>query len=358
MKFMESPESDLLELIGIYSPTGHEEKAASRFCYYLCEAGASDVHLDIAGNAVGFFPGEGISVLICGHIDTVIGKLPVSRTGDTITGRGAVDAKASLIALLFGAQMARERGFKGTMIVVAAVGEESSGSGIKEVSDSIPRTDYAIFGEPSGTTGITVGYRGRMLIELSYKTKAHHASAPWMDENAVELAMESWRRIKEKFVNAGEFSKPSVELTSIRGGSAHNVTASTSRILMDARFPPSVKKDNLFEFVREVSKVPYSKYTPNLSILDDSPPYVSKTNGSLVNCFKRAIESVSGEKAKLIFKSGSGDMSYLAGRWKIPCVTYGPGETKLSHTNEERISVRNVRRSAEIVAETLMLLEK
>ena len=53
----------------------------------------------------------------------------------------------------------------------------------------------------------------------------------------------------------------------------------------------------------------------------------------------------------------SGDMNHLATIWNIPCVTYGPGNTQLSHTNNEKISISEVIKSSEIVADALVRLE-
>ena len=51
-------------------------------------------------------------------------------------------------------------------------------------------------------------------------------------------------------------------------------------------------------------------------------------------------------------------MNILGNSWNIPAVTYGPGDTKLSHTNSERIKLEDVEKSAEIVSDALILLER
>ena len=39
-------------------------------------------------------------ILLCGHMDTVPGKIKVRKEGDYLYGRGASDAKAPLMAML------------------------------------------------------------------------------------------------------------------------------------------------------------------------------------------------------------------------------------------------------------------
>ena len=85
----------LYDLVRIYSPTGKEGKVADALMEKLADFSADSVYKDSVGNVMAIFPGQGPRVLVCGHMDTVPGRLPVSRKDDIITGRGAVDAKGS-----------------------------------------------------------------------------------------------------------------------------------------------------------------------------------------------------------------------------------------------------------------------
>lgn len=350
-------EDTLTDLVQTYSPTGKEQKAVEKFLDYLTDIGARGIGTDGAGNGHGVLSGSGLTVTVCGHIDTVPGKLPVKKTDGKLYGRGAVDAKSSLISLLFGAKLAKERGFKGTINIVAAVGEEGPGKGIIEVASSHKKADFAILGEPSGTTGITTGYRGRLLLDFSFKTKSYHASAPWMGANAVDLAIDTWRQIRERFGENREFSKVSAALTSLHGGNADNVTPSTSNLTLDVRFPPSKKRQALMEEFQEILHSSAGGADAALSLRSFVDPYVSNLKTPLVTAFKSSIIEMTGENPKMIFKSGSGDMNILGTSWNIPCITYGPGNPQLSHTRDEVIDISEVEKSASIVADALFRLE-
>lgn len=352
-----SLEDDLLEIVRTYSPTGRETKAVEKFSGYLRNAGAQNIRGDAAGNSLGTFPGDGISIVLCGHIDTVPGKLPVRVSDGMLQGRGAVDAKSSLISLLYGARMAKDRGFRGTLHVIAATGEEGPGKGIVEVAASHEKTDYAIFGEPSGTTGITTGYRGRVLLDARFRSKSYHASASWMGKNAVDIAIDSWRDIRNSYGDGKDFSSVSVSLTSIHGGKADNVTPSDASLTLDVRYPPSKREEEVMADLKRFLIHGDNERGADLRIRSSVSPYVSNLKNPIVQAFKGSIEGRTSEKAKMIFKSGSGDMNILGASWKIPCVTYGPGNPQLSHTNDEIISIEEVYRSAEIVSDALMRLE-
>ena len=350
-------EESLLELLRIYSPTGKEEKAIEWFSSLLEENGLEDVNRDRVGNASGILKGSGLNVALIGHIDTVPGRLPVKINGDEITGRGAVDAKSSLISLFYGGMLARNMGFRGTIKVAAVVGEEGNGRGIAELAASHEAADYAVLGEPSGTTSVTVGYRGRILMDAHFKSEQFHASAPWMGQSALESAIATWSSIKAVYGGSSEFSKVSVALTSLRGGHSDNVTPSGAKMTLDIRFPPSIKREDISHNLREIIKGNGDSRDINLIERSYTEPYVSNLKTPLVIAFKDAIREYTGRDARMVFKSGSGDMNHLARKWGIPCITYGPGNTQLSHTNFERISFTEVKRSSEIVAAALLKLE-
>ena len=70
-------------------------------------------------------------IMLCGHMDVVPGKIKVRIEGDMLYGRGASDAKAPLIAMLFAAASIGEN--QGTITFVGAVDEEGNATGIKNL---------------------------------------------------------------------------------------------------------------------------------------------------------------------------------------------------------------------------------
>ena len=59
-------------------------------------------------------------ILLCGHMDTVAGHLPLRIEEGKIYARGAVDAKGPLAAMIMAAvEAAKEPGFKGEILVAA-----------------------------------------------------------------------------------------------------------------------------------------------------------------------------------------------------------------------------------------------
>ena len=85
----------LTNLLGIYSPSGKEEDIGNFVDGEMKKLGFQ-VGKDGIGNVIGVV-GEGEPViLLCGHMDTVAGYLPLRIEEGKIFARGAVDAKGPL----------------------------------------------------------------------------------------------------------------------------------------------------------------------------------------------------------------------------------------------------------------------
>ena len=131
----------------IYTPSLREKNLAD-FLATVCEdLGFRDIHTDDVGNIIATKGSGSPKILLCGHMDTVPGRIRVRNEDDYLFGRGSSDAKGPLIAMLFAAASAQEK--TGTVIFVGAVDEEGNATGIKSLTNDKPDVDYAIFGEPS-----------------------------------------------------------------------------------------------------------------------------------------------------------------------------------------------------------------
>ena len=167
-----------------------------------------------------------------GHTDTVPGQVPVRIEDGYIYGRGASDAKSSLIAMLLAASEFPKQ--RGTVIFAGVVDEEGNATGVKQLVKSKIGVHYAVFGEPSGVDNITVAYKGRLELRLTCDVgESAHASAPWLAKNSIEEMYDFWKEIKSEVgrVGTAENNAKSIScsLTEITGGSSHNVTPKSVR---------------------------------------------------------------------------------------------------------------------------------
>ncbi|MBI2648047.1 MAG: M20/M25/M40 family metallo-hydrolase, partial [Thaumarchaeota archaeon] len=146
---MEKAVQLLLDTLKIYTPSEKEGPLASFLLGQRREEfGFRNTRIESAGNVLGEI-GEGSThVLLCGHMDTVPGELPVKLEGDRVFGRGAVDAKSALCAMMVAASQLKGRGLKVT--VAGATREEGDSLGIETLIARGGDYNFAILGEPGG----------------------------------------------------------------------------------------------------------------------------------------------------------------------------------------------------------------
>lgn len=362
------PVSLLTKMLEIYSPSGKEEEI-SNFLAKEMENLGFYVHKDEVGNVIGEF-GQGKPViLLCGHMDTVEGYIPVRVENNKLYGRGAVDAKASLAAMIVAASTLVKESFSGKIFVVGVVDEEGSGRGIKHLIKEEICPDYAIFGEPSGVEKIVFGYKGSMTIKITCETPSGHSAAPWLFDNAIEKAMEIWRQIQKLHLREEKLKSRFYSITScltkINGGNASSMIPSKCDIYVQLRIPPQFTPEQVFREVKKKVKR-YQATDPKVSVKvkmeDATDPFEADRRSVLVRALNWAIRKTMLNYASFSRKTGTGDMNVLGNALKIPVVTYGPGDSRLDHTPNEHIDLQEYLASIQVYRKALMklpeLLEK
>jgi LysW-gamma-L-lysine carboxypeptidase len=358
----------LTNLLGIYSPSGKEEDIGNFVDGEMKKLGFQ-VGKDGIGNVIGVV-GEGEPViLLCGHMDTVAGYLPLRIEEGKIFARGAVDAKGPLAAMIMAAsEAAKEPTFRGKILFASVVEEEATSRGVRHLITQGIEADYAIFGEPSGVENITVGYKGQIQLKIVVKAKTGHSSTPWLYENALENAYEIWNKIKSTYAYPALDQKENIEspfnavtacLTKVTGGRANSVIPFESEIFIDIRIPPQFTSTQVFEATEKIIAEYQAKkpeVTVKATVNDVVEPFEVNKNSPLVHALSAAIRKVLNKPATLLRKTGTGDMNILGQAMNLPVVTYGPGDSHLDHTIDEHIVVSEYLDAIQIYKETILRL--
>ena len=353
----------LEKALRLYTPS-LSEKPMAEFLVDKCDdLGFEDIQIDEVGNVIAK-KGSGLpKIMLCGHMDVVPGKVKVRREGDSLYGRGASDAKAPLMAMLFAAASIQNN--NGTIIFVGAVDEEGNAIGIKNIVKKEWDVDYAIFGEPSGIKQVTIAYKGRLAINLKISVEdSSHASAPWLSKNAIHEASIFAKKLKERLEEDQEGKTKGMLLTAttteIKGGTSHNVTPKECETTFDIRVPVNMNcksvEQKIATLVKEIAEK--RKVEAFYSILDETEPFEADHNSPLVRAFTLGVMEVEHSRPTLIRKTGTGDMNVLGNQWNIPVVTYGPGDPHEAHTIDEKVSIEEYLRGIEILKKTLQHLKR
>ena len=337
-------------LLKIYSPSTMERQASDYIYNYIRSIGGYlDVKQDSFNNVVMRMTAGKPEIYLIGHMDTVPGELPVTYDGKSISGRGAVDAKAPLSALL---HAALDLGDLDCGLVFAAVtDEERSSEGMKGLIRGGARPDFAVFGEPTGLSSVAISYKGRLLIRLEYSAQSYHSSSPWLGKTAFDLMMDDVEAIMGKIRSLNEgarsnFDSITAQVVKCSCGESTNKTPARATLYIDVRFPPGYTS-------AELEKTLFSS---SHTVEDRLEPFSTPPDSPLSRAFYHGIFKVLKRRPNYVRKMGTCDGNVLRSYYDVPIVAYGAGDSKLSHTEFERISVDEYLRSIEIIKESIKYL--
>lgn len=350
----------LLSMLKTYSPSGLEMRLADLLLEHMVAHGFS-VRKDRVGNVIGKLGSEGPRILLCGHMDTVPGEIPVRIEGDRLYGRGAVDAKSSLAAMLFGSSLARDRSpFPFRITLAGVVEEEGSSIGAKELIASGEAYDLAVFGEPSGASNIVIGYKGILSLRVTCNTKGGHSASPWLSQNSYEEAYEFSRALRDSFLENDSPSKFSVVTGCITGASAgngSNTIPTQTTLDMDIRVPPDLQTAQLASRITKFAnqyEASHQGVHVLIEIKDQTEAFLRSEDSLAVRVFRWAIRKAIGGPVTLVKKTGTSDANLFAHAYhSIPMAVYGPGDSTLDHTENESIGIREYLSTIEVYASAI-----
>ncbi len=327
-------------LVTIPSPSGEEAEAVNWLVGQMRELGFQ-AYVDEAGNAVGVL-GEGPrQIVLLGHIDTVPGgPRPEFRDG-RLYGRGAVDAKASVAAMAAAAARLAAAGgpARGELLLLATFCEETRETTMPALLEEIGLPEAALVGEPTSLRPC-VAQRGLMILSLRWTGEQVHAGwaadLPQKPPNAIERAARDLLRLSEIRFERRHPLLGGISLTPtmIEGGIARNLTPPECRCVVDVRTTPAWAHE---EIARKVSDV----LEGEVKVLSDRLRPVETPPGS------RLLEAV-----RKVLPGAEPFGSPTASDWvwlgKTDALKLGPGDSRLSHTKDENISVEEVAKAEEI----------
>lgn len=332
---------DLLHrLVAIPSVSGSEDAACAFLADRLADLGFA-AHRDEVGNVVGVLGDDGDpTILLLGHIDTVPGGPPVRLEHDRLHGRGSVDAKGPLAAMVMAAaRVGRRAGVR--IVVVGAVDEERDSVGAHHVAAN-QRADAVVIGEPSGSGTVVVGYKGVLRFAWVVRRPQAHTSSP--DPTACEVAAASWRALLA-LTGAGHgggplFGRVSPTLVRMSG------TLVEAELVVSCRTPPAFDTD---AFLADVALLcPGAEIT----VLERTPAVRTSRADPVARTLAAAVRARTGD-VEFKLKLGTSDMNVIAPAWGVPIATYGPGDPHQDHTPHEHVELSEYLLAVAILADAV-----
>ncbi len=359
-------------LVAIPSTSRHEAPATAWLVEQMRAAGYDRAFVDEAGNAVGELgdPSAARTIVLLGHIDTVPGNIPVriepSGDGEVLFGRGSVDAKGPLATFVagaarFGATRARESGLR--VIVVGAVEEEAATSkGARFIAarfngttDPVPSA--CIIGEPSHWRRVTLGYKGRLLLDLTADQPMAHTAGPDASVAAIVVDLWNWITAHAARYNDGKdkaFDQLSPSLRRFITGHEEMHDIADAQIAW--RLPIGFDAEAFSDEVRgwPATHRPAARTAFDFRFRGFERPWRGDRNNVLVRSFLAAVRTEdAAAQLGFVLKTGTSDMNVVAPLWRCPIVANGPGDSALDHTPNEHLPLDEYWKAVRVIEQVL-----
>lgn len=303
---------------------------------------------------------EGPVLGLSGHMDVVpVGEVAwdeepfaaVEKDG-LLYGRGTCDMKAGLIACVVAMIRLKEANvpFKGTLKLLATIGEETSAIGAGQLVDLgyADDLDALVIGEPTNLD-IGVAHKGALWPQITTYGKTAHGSMPDQGVNAIEHMLLVINEIKKTF-DFGSYVDDLVgastsSLNVISGGNGTNVVPDKCTMSLDIR---TVKKQNhetlkaQFHDILEQLEKSVPDFKADIEFINDLPSIRTELDDPFTVLTKKVVSDVRGEEPGTFGMTGYTDGSqFVRAKKDFPILIVGPGEPKIAHQPNEHVKIED-----------------
>lgn len=346
----------LKKAIAIPSVSG-QEQAVAEYLVSEMQSFCDESFVDEAGNAIGKLGHGDIKIVFLGHIDTVAGEIPVRVEEGELWGRGSVDAKGSFCtAVAAAAKLSEAFKDKVSLTLIGATEEEAASSkGARYAASTYEKPDLVIIGEPSNWDAMTLGYKGRLVSKWTISKANFHSAG--QGSTAAEDMVSIWNQLKTHAETynqdkTGIFDALQISLQEI--SSKTDGLEQTANTVIGYRLPPNLSPVTLERLISNFS-FEFEDASVSVLVTGQEIAYRSQKDTALTRAFRTAIRQAGG-KPRFKVKTGTSDMNVVAPIWNVPMLAYGPGDSSLDHTPEERLSLEEYKKAVTVLATALELL--
>jgi len=338
----------LVRMVEIPSPSHHEAKLSAYLVDSL-KARGFHAYQDNVSNAVGILGSGEKTIVLLGHMDTVPGDIRVRIEEGKLFGRGAVDAKGPLACFISAASRLRDEvnHLNKKIILVAAVEEEAATSrGAHEALRMFKSPNFCIIGEPSSWDAVTLGYKGRLLLDYELEIPMKHTAA--QGKLVCEETIDFWNQIKAWChpLNEGKGRFETIDCTIRSFNSENNGIHERAKVKLGFRLPVHFPLKEFKIFLVEAAGAAQLNFSG-----EEVAVRMGKSN-PLVKSFLQSIRAHQGSP-KFKVKTGTSDMNVVAPQWNCPLLAYGPGDSSLDHTPHEHIEIEEYGKSIDVLESVL-----
>ena len=311
-------------LVDIDSTTGREREAGLWLAGLLRDRGYVVEPQPVTDGRFNVYAHLGTPprVVFSTHFDCVPPFFPSRDERGLVFGRGSCDAKGILAAQVVAAERIRATGETGIGLLFV-VGEERGSDGARVANEHAPAgVRYLINGEPTDNR-LGAATRGVLRVRLRAAGRAAHSAFPELGDSAIDKLLDALMVIRGlQFPEDALLGRTHYTVGVIDGGVAPNVVS------------PHASAELLFRIVGDGNDV-----RNQLGVVDGLV-----TIDQVLEIPAVKMHTVSGfESAVFPYTT---DVPLLT-RWGRPLLL-GPGSIHVAHTDEEHISIDELRQAVDL----------
>ncbi|MBT8130511.1 MAG: succinyl-diaminopimelate desuccinylase [Gammaproteobacteria bacterium] len=283
----------------------------------------------------------------------------------TLYGRGAVDMKSSLAAMIcaceqFTADNADHDGSIAFLITSDEEGPAVDGTVkvVELLQQRNEKIDWCLVGEPSSTrtVGDVVknGRRGSLSGTLKIIGTQGHIAYPQLADNPIHrFAPALHDLVNEQWDSGNEFFPPtSFQISNINAGTgANNVIPATLDVLFNLRFSTEITEDEIRRRIERILDAHELEYELQWALSGN--PFLTP-KGALIDATRTAINKVRGIDTELSTSGGTSDGRFIAPTGS-QVIELGPVNASI-HKINENIDIDELEQLAGIYREILVQL--
>ena len=227
----------------IPAPPFKEQARAEEFRRRPVALGYANARIDAEGNVIAELGnGQGRTVMIAGHLDTVFPEgtdVRTTRTGEKVAGPGIGDDCRGLATVLTLARVLREQRItpQGRLLLVGNVGEEGPGNlrGVRHLftKEFAGRIDYFVSVDGAGGGAITSRAVGSHRYTVSFEGPGGHSYGAFGMANPMHAMGRAIANIAELQVPVRP--KTTFNVGIVRGGTSVNTITPLAQMEVDMR---------------------------------------------------------------------------------------------------------------------------
>ncbi len=310
-------------------------------------------------------------LLFDSHLDTVavegmtIDPFGAVIDGDRLLGRGSCDTKGTGAAMLWALKeyAAGERR-PNNVALLFSVDEEYAMTGIASfIEHHLPSIGFApigvIVGEPTMMRPV-VAHNGVTRWRVSTTGVAAHSAASYLGRSAIRMMAKVMHAIETDYI--ARLDAPHLltggavcNITTISGGSQVNIIPEHCVIEIDRRLAPGETAEAatvVLQGVLDVLVAAEPELVVKLEMFRDAPPLLEQASAAILPRVQRVLANNGMPKNAIgaPFATHAGDLA-AAG---LPALVWGPGEPYPAHTKDEYVSLKDIRKGADVYRQLMM----